>query len=136
MGYQVKSGSVVKIWHDHKGHDYTVLGYLVMRELEERTIVLLQKTSTINKDGSDHLGTSQNSFKFLPVLGSPEQGDFPYIRVSRVVSLGSLPESPMGPRQCSQEKAERLGFSWEVIDGTDLEYKGVKKAKQTSLEKY
>ena len=91
---------------------------------------------TLKELDAKHLGTTENSYKFLPVLESPKPGSFPYIRVSRVVSLDPLPQSPTGPRLCSQEKAERLGFSWEVIDGTYLEYDGVKKAKQTSLEKY
>ena len=51
---QVKKGSVVKIWHHPRGHDYVVAGYNPTKKH-----LNLVKLNCLNNDGNVHASTSK-----------------------------------------------------------------------------
>lgn len=130
--YFASTGDVVKVWHDFRGHDYTILGYLRTSGVADETMILAQKTTTINKDGKLHKLANLGSLLVLPL--SQDKG----LKVSRVVSMETA-TSRKGDwvrRPClwSPKTVELFGVDWMPIDEYDeVYYVGLSNSKAVKL---
>lgn len=65
----VTTGTIVRIWHDSRGHDYVVMG----RKTDTKQVMLL-KHNCINNDGSIHASTIQHGYISHKELRYTDQG--------------------------------------------------------------